>query len=188
MGGRDKLLLELDGVPLLHRQAAAALSLGAPVLITLPRGRDRRRGKALGGLKGPLWTREVEGDEGMAASLRAGASWALGQGARALMVMLPDLPGIGAPEIATLAQAFAQEPGRCLRATSQDGEPGHPVILPARLFTAVADLHGDQGARALLARESVLSLPLPGRAAVMDLDTPDAWAAWQTRDNSTPTV
>ena len=67
---------------------------------------------------------------------------------------------------------------RPVRATGADGTPGHPVIFPARLFAALARLKGDTGARAVLEGEAVLHVALPGRAALVDLDTPEDWAGW----------
>ncbi|MCV6595140.1 MAG: NTP transferase domain-containing protein, partial [Silicimonas sp.] len=49
MRGRDKLLEPIGGVPLLRRQALAALTTGCPVLVTLPEGNEPRRA-ALEGL------------------------------------------------------------------------------------------------------------------------------------------
>ncbi|MBK1634394.1 nucleotidyltransferase family protein [Rhodovulum adriaticum] len=181
MGGQDKLLMPVDGEPLLRRQVRAALATGQRVLATLPRGRATARAAALAGLAGPLTIAEIDAEEGMAASLRAGAKAAQAAHAAGLMVMLPDMPEIGASHVARLARAFAEVPERPLRATDMAGIPGHPAILPARLFPALAGLRGDAGARALLQRENVRLIPLAGRAAITDLDTPADWAAWQSR-------
>ena len=68
-----------------------------------------------------------------------------------------------------------------LRATAEDGRPGHPVILPARLYPLLAGLAGDTGARTVLAAHAaeVVAHPLPGTRALVDLDTPEAWADWR---------
>lgn len=181
MGDIDKLVLLVEDAPLLRRQVRAALTLGAPVLVALPQGRAQARAAALAGLAGPLDTQMVDGAEGMAAALRAGAAAAAQRGAQGLMVVLPDMPDIGGKEIAALARSFAQAPQSCLRATTAEGHPGHPVILPARLFPALAALRGDTGARAILAKERVRTVALPGQRAITDLDTPEAWARWRAQ-------
>ena len=85
---------------------------------------------------------------------------------------------------------FRHDPAKPLRATDSNGQAGHPVIFPARLFGAMAQLSGDRGARAILADEDVVWLSLPGRRATLDLDTPEAWAEWHlrlsTEANDTP--
>ncbi|MCC5984225.1 MAG: nucleotidyltransferase family protein [Rhodobacteraceae bacterium] len=182
MRGRDKLLEPVDGAPLLRRQAARALVTGAAVLVTL-RPADHARRAALSGLA--VATRPVpDAAEGMAASLRAGAAWAGETGARALMILLPDMPGITTADIGALCAAWAADPGTPLRAATATGTPGHPVILPRTLFPALRALSGDQGARPLLPA-TTRHHPLPDDRAVTDLDTPEAWAAWRAR-NPTP--
>ncbi|MBC7156358.1 MAG: NTP transferase domain-containing protein [Rhodobacteraceae bacterium] len=178
MRGRDKLLEPVDGIALLRRQALAALATGAHVLVTLPDPAGAR-GAALDGLA----LRRIavpDAAEGMAASFRRAAA-ALPPGTPAAMVLLPDLPEITADDLRALlaARAAALPATPVLRATAADGTPGHPVIVPARLFPRLATLHGDTGARAILAGETVRAVALPGRRATTDLDTPEAWAAWR---------
>ncbi|MGB3754105.1 MAG: hypothetical protein WA954_09435, partial [Parerythrobacter sp.] len=71
-----------------------------------------------------------------------------------------------------------------VQATAADLTPGQPVIFPRRLFPALAELQGDVGGRAVLTREVVVTVPLAGRRALVDLDTPEEWAAWRARSPS----
>ena len=178
MRGRDKLLEVVRGRALLRERAEVALRVSPDVLVTLPPD-DHARAAALEGLA--VVRRTVpEAAEGMASSLRAGADWAQARGARALMVVLPDMPDLTAEDLETALRAF--DGGTILRATSGDGRPGHPVIFPAALLPEMAALAGDEGARALLARHPVTLCPLPGARAITDLDTPEAWAAWRAEN------
>lgn len=177
MRGRDKLLEEVDGVALLRRSAMRAVATGAVVAVTLPFGGARKA--ALDGLG--LTILEIDATEGMAASLRAGGTWAMGLGASALMVALPDMPDITTGDMTALFTAQAQHPETPLRAATEDGRPGHPVILPQRVFAQMATLKGDQGARAILKDHPPRLHPLPGQRALTDLDTPEAWAAWRAK-------
>jgi CTP:molybdopterin cytidylyltransferase MocA len=185
MRGRDKLLEQVRGRPLLADRVAAALELGGEVLVTLPPGAGARA-RALAPLAGPLlWLQEVpEASEGMAASLRRGAHWAQGRGAGALMVLLPDLPDLTPEDLRAVLRAFDGQ--RILRATAQDGRPGHPVVFPARHLAGMAALRGDAGARAILATHEVAHVALPGGRAVTDLDTPEDWAAWRAGEGPKP--
>lgn len=185
MRGRDKLLEEVRGRALLADRVAMALDLGGEVLATLPPG-GRARAAALAPLAGPrLRLEEVpEAGEGMAASLRRGADWAEGRGARALMVLLPDMPDLTVDDLRAVLAAFD---GRCiLRATSEDGRGGHPVVFPARYLPEMAALSGDEGARTILAAHDVTRIALPGNRAVTDLDTPEDWAAWRAARSRNP--
>lgn len=183
MKGRDKLLEPVEGVPLIARQARAARDAGAPVIVTLPpEARERRN--AIKGL-GVTLLEVAQAAEGMAASLRAGAAEAARRGAAGLMVLPADMPEIAASDIAEMIAAFrAADPPPILRATTQAGEPGHPVIFPTRFFDAMTQIEGDRGARDVLAREAsqVVDYPLRGARARVDLDTPEDWAAWRARN------
>jgi CTP:molybdopterin cytidylyltransferase MocA len=56
------------------------------------------------------------------------------------------------------------------------------VIFPARLRHDLLALSGDAGGREILKREEVVLVPLPGRRALTDLDTPEDFAAWSGRE------
>lgn len=178
MQGRDKLLEDVGGTPLLRRQARLALSTAAPVLVTLRAGHPDRRA-ALDGLDGLEVRTLRDAAEGMAASLRAGGAWAMSRGARGLMVLLGDMPDLRVDDLNKLVRAFSSEPDKAWRATDETDRPGHPVILPARLFPRLAGLKGDVGARPILADETLGLIALPGHRATTDLDTPADWAAWR---------
>lgn len=180
MAGVDKLLEPVGGVPQLRRAVDAARRSGAAkVWVTLPPDATARRAV----LKG-TWARVIEVPdwaEGLSASLRAGAMAATAQNAAALIVLLADLPEIEASDVARFVAAHAEAPDRLLRGTDGAGRPGHPVLIPARMFPAIAGLTGDAGARDLIAAEGAAAgtIVLPGARAVTDLDTPEAWAAWR---------
>jgi len=175
MQGRDKLMENVEGQPLLARQTHMALATGAPVLVTVRPGDERI--KALPkGAKG----REVQdASEGIAASLRTGAAWAQDLGADALMVVLADLPDLTVQDLEMVADHFKKDPSLICRASDDSGKPGHPVIFPAKYFAQIQRLSGDQGAKAILAQAQPRICRLPGLRATTDLDTPEAWAAWR---------
>jgi len=179
MRGTDKLLQPVDGQPILRLVAQRALQVTPHVGVALhPDGTPRHQ--ALAGL--PISCLPVkDASEGMAASLRAGARWAMALDVQALMIALPDMPEITAEDMRELIFAQARRPQTPLRASTTDGQPGHPVILPRSLFVAMESLAGDTGAKTLLHNHSVLLHPLPGQRALLDLDTPEQWALW--RDN-----
>lgn len=176
MAGRDKLMEEVEGRPLIRRQAEIALEAGLAPVVALPAA-DHPRAAALAGL--PLRTLVLPGaQEGMGGTLREGVA-ALPPCPR-FMVMAADLPGLTAADLARMAGA---EPGDALVviATDAAGQFGHPVIFDATLRPAFAGLSGDDGARAVVRsqRGRIMTVPLPGDHATRDLDTPADWAAWR---------
>lgn len=174
MRGGDKLMEEVGGIPLLRRQVLAALASGARVVVTLPPDRPARA-KVLDGLGAEVAVLP-DAAEGMAASLRHGARVAGG----ALMVLPADMPEIDTADLLAVLAAHAAAPDAILRGASGE-TAGHPVLFPADLRADLAQLAGDEGARSVLARhrDRVQRVPLPGRHALTDLDTPEDWAAWR---------
>ncbi len=181
MRGADKLLEPVAGEHILARQARIARATGAGVIVTLPAGATARQ-QALRGAGVRILT-VPDAAEGMAGSIRAGVA-ALEAGARGMMILLADMPEITTADLAAMLAAFAADPAQpILRATDAAGTPGHPVIIPARHFAALAELTGDTGARDLLGahRGETRFFAVPGHAATTDLDTPEAWAEWRAR-------
>ena len=118
----------------------------------------------------------------MAASLAAGIA-ALPEICAGAMLLLGDMPEVSAADMDRLVAAFAKDNQNVIRAVDADDQDGHPVIFPARLFPDLTRLRGDRGARDILAAEDIHRVALPGRHATRDLDTPEAWAAWQAEQS-----
>ena len=89
MRGRDKLLEDIDGVPLLRRTALRALATEHPVHIALP-ARPHPRFDALKGLD-VAHVEVANAALGMSESLKAGIA-ALPQDTTAALVVLADMP------------------------------------------------------------------------------------------------
>ncbi len=177
MGGADKLLQPVDGQPLIRRTVQQALATGHPVTVLLAPDRPARAMALRDLAVETVGVRDA--DRGMSASIRAGIA-SLPRDAPGAMFLLADMPDLEASDLAALVDAFHQAGGtRVVRAAGADGTPGAPSVVPRRLFKTMAALQGDQGGRAAMREEDVLLVPLPGRRALTDLDTPADWAAWR---------
>ncbi|WP_299921464.1 nucleotidyltransferase family protein [uncultured Pelagimonas sp.] len=181
MRGQDKLLQDVGGVPMLRRQVETALATGAHVCVTLP-DHDHPRAAALQGL--PVQIVAVpDANLGMSASLRRGVGM-LPRNQRAVMILPADMPDLTTEDLLAVYQGFCNEAHPTLQqATSADGNPGHPVLFPADCFTALMAVSGDQGARAVLKANKyrLRRVALSDDRALVDLDTPEAWAAWRAK-------
>ena len=180
MRGRDKLLEEVDGLPLLRQQALKAVAVTTgPVLVALPPEPHARYG-ALAGVK--VQTLAVpDASEGINASLRA-AFGALPNDSPCAMVMLADLPELTSEDLARVADAVDLDSDTLVwRGATQSGAAGHPVVFHADLFAALGALRGDVGTGDVmaLAKGRICKVPLKDERARRDLDTPEDWAAWR---------
>lgn len=178
MRGADKLLQKIDNVPLLYRQTQMALRVSDDVRVALP-PRPHPRYGVLKGL--PVRLVEVtEAAEGLGASLRT--VMATLDDATHAMVLLADLPDITDEDLRTIIRATRTEPDALIwRGATADGQGGHPMIFESSLFQEFARLKGDTGGQDIVrsAGNRVCLVPLPGNRALLDLDTPEDWAAWR---------
>ena len=57
-----------------------------------------------------------------------------------------------------------------------EGKRGNPVLWSRRFFPDLMAIEGDVGARHLIGRygEAVVEVPVEGKAALVDVDTPEA--------------
>ena len=180
MRGADKLLQDIDGVPLIATMAKRALATGSPVKVCLPPDVGNRH-SALEGL--PITQVSVsDADLGMAHSIRAGIA-ALPADCTAALILPADMPEITSDDLMTMIEAHNFAPTALLQATSVEGVPGHPVIFPESCFAALKQISGDTGAKPVLRAfaGTKKQVALPGAHALTDLDTPEDWAAWRAR-------
>lgn len=184
MNGRDKLLLDVAGQPLLRHVVRRAVATGHPVLVVLQQG-DQLRRTALDGLDVQIVAVQ-DADLGMAQSLRAGLL-AAPDAFDAIIVALADMPEITTDDYLNIINSFSADPHSNIhRATSHDGIAGNPVLLPKWALNDPDIFTGDAGARHLLRQYSdrVRLVRLPENHATTDLDTPADWTAWRARNQA----
>ncbi len=173
MGGPHKLLATFDGISLVRIMAERACATGAPVFVVTGH-RHLEITAVLAGL--PIENvHNPYFESGMASSIVAGFGAASASGSVGVLVMLADMPGVETSDLMALIQAFQAAGGEAIVRAASDGKRGNPVILPISLRSAVMALRGDVGARGII---DGCGLPVVdveiGRAAYLDVDTPDA--------------
>lgn len=179
MGGPNKLLLPVGGEPMVRRVAEAALaSRAAPVVVVVGHQQHEIRA-VLRGLK-VRFAANPDFAQGLSTSLKAGLAALPGDVAGAV-VCLGDMPRVGAALIDRLMAAFDPDRGRGVVVPTWRGKRGNPVLWGRAHFAAMRELSGDAGAKHLIGEhaEAVVEVEAGDDAALADIDTPEALAAFQ---------
>jgi CTP:molybdopterin cytidylyltransferase MocA len=172
MAGTQKLLLDLDGTPMIKHVIQAASEGGCHQTVVVYSAEDVK--EKIDGDAELVYNPEAR--TGMASSLQAGLR-ALRPEIEAAVVMLGDQPLVGSRTVAALLRAWRREGSRPAVAVSQGHkEWAPPVVLSRELWEELFALKGDAGARQVLQGhpELVDVVPAPGRGD--DVDTPDDYA------------
>jgi len=177
MGGPNKLLAEVGGKPLVRIAAEQALASRArPVVVVT----GHQRGEVEAALAGlPVaFAHNPDFAEGLSGSLKVGIA-ALPAEVDGAIVCLGDMPQVDAALIDRLIAGFDPEKGALVVVPTIAGKRGNPVVWSRRFFGDLAQLEGDVGARHLIGSypEAVVEVPVTGRGALIDVDTPDALRA-----------
>ena len=172
MAGAQKLLLDLDGTPMVKHVIQAASEGGCHQTVVVYSSDDVKA--AVGG--DAELVHNPHARTGMASSLQAGLR-AMRPEIEAAVVLLGDQPLVGSRTVAALLRAWRREGSRPAVAVSQgQREWAPPVVLARDLWEQLFALKGDAGARQVLQGhpELIDVVPAPGRGD--DIDTPDDYA------------
>jgi molybdenum cofactor cytidylyltransferase len=179
MGRRNKLLEEINGMPMVRH---VALALGASQVaktIVVTGHEDTKVRQALDGLD-VGYAHNPDYEQGLSTSLRAGLE-ALGDdtGIDGVVICLGDMPSVTPLLINRLIAAFRPAEGRAIVLPTHDGKRGNPVLWDRRFFDAMKTVAGDVGARHLLGEneELVTEIEAGDDAVLLDIDTPQALKA-----------
>lgn len=169
MHGRQKLLLPLDGKPVVRWSVEAVLPHVADVVVVT--GPDGAVRPSLEGL--PVrFAVNPRPEAGQGASIAAGVA-ALAPATTAALVVLGDQPRLPPGVIPALLAARART-GKAIVAPVYRGTRGTPVLFAAEVFPELAALTGDAGARSVVdARPERVATVEVAAAMPADVDTPE---------------
>jgi len=167
--GKPKQLLPFNGSStLVHWAAQCACSSCCSRVAVVVGARSEEVTESVRGLPVEILD-GFDWREGMAASIRTAALWAIDRGADALMLCVCDQPFLTARHLNALW--FASANGKRLAASHYAGKTAVPAIFPERYFGALLALRGDEGGAGILRREpNVARVAWPEGA--VDVDTP----------------
>jgi molybdenum cofactor cytidylyltransferase len=174
MGGPNKLLVEIDGVPMVVRVAQRLLASRARPIIAVLGNQAEAVDAALGKL--PIErVRNPEFAGGLSTSLKRGIA-ALPVDLDGVLVCLGDMPLITGRHLDRLIAAFNPLEGRAIIVPTRRGKRGNPVLWSKQFFPEMTELAGDVGAKHLIGEhaELVAEVEMDDDATLVDIDTPEA--------------
>jgi len=177
MGGPNKLLAEIGGRPLVRIVAEEALASRARPVVVVTGHQHERVETALAGV--PMTcVHNPHFADGLGTSLKTAIA-ALPADVDGAVVCLGDMPQVDAALIDRLIGVIDPDKGALVAVPTIDGKRGNPVVWSRRFFPDLMAVEGDAGARHLIGRyaEAVVEVPVSGKAALIDIDTPEALEA-----------
>jgi molybdenum cofactor cytidylyltransferase len=179
----NKLLVDLDGEPLIARTVDAALASRAANVVVVTGYQAARVRAALAG-RDIAFAHNRYYARGLSSSLRRGLA-ALDAAIEGALICLGDMPWVSASDLDALIAAFARA-DRPICVPVRGRRRGNPVLWPARHFAALRALQGDVGARGLLRRHAreALRVSRPDAGVTSDVDLPADLVAFVSRRSS----
>jgi molybdenum cofactor cytidylyltransferase len=175
MGKANKLLAEIDGVPMVARvaQTVCASRAGSVVVVT---GHEAEKVRAALVNLSVEFTHNPDFDTGLSSSLKVGVKSMQNANVSGCLVCLGDMPLLKPDHLNVLIDAFDEDENRTICVPTTRGKRGNPVLWGASLFDEMAAVTGDVGARALIGehQDLVCEVDLDDDAVFTDVDTPAA--------------
>ncbi len=182
MGAVNKLELLVDGTPLLRRTAEILLaSQLQEVAVVLGYQADRA-----GSLLDSLHLKSVYNAayrEGQMTSVYQGLQ-SLSQACDGVMICLSDQPLLQVDDINCLIEAFGKRSHGSIMVPTYQGKRGNPVILDYQHREDILNGERSLGCKKLIEKnpELVSSFEMSNNHVVIDLDTPEEFAALTRRE------
>ncbi len=177
-GGR-KLLVPIDGEPLLDRTIGSLLDGGVDeIIVVVPKGSTELERDVNAFLDARV--RPIENPDpsrGMFSSIQEAAAEVDGD---AIVVLPGDMPFVRSETVAALLGAYARRPA--IISPRYEGKRGHPVVLPAALRDEIRAADPRSNLHEIIKKHQNerVDVDVADRGVVRDVDTPEDLAAGST--------
>jgi len=171
-GDEQKLLVDLDGEPLVRHAARTLLDADLDgVVAVLGHERERVAAALPDGIE---TVHNPDYADGQATTVARGARAAAERGAGAAVFALGDMPCVDPKTVAALVAAYRSENRETdaeIVVPTYDGRRGNPVLFGAAHFDALQNVSGDTGGRALFDSFPVERVAVDDPGIHRDVDT-----------------
>ena len=181
MGRNNKLLLNVNGIPLVRKSAINILNSNV-TSITVVTGFDENKiVNALSGLN-VNFVKNINFREGLSSSLKAGLA-NITPTPSAVIICLADMPKIQPEHINQLIENFDPLKGWEICIPTNNGKRGNPVLIGSRFFPYIFETSGDFGAKQVMKQHSdkIVEVEIGTSDIHFDIDTQDEYENFTTR-------
>jgi molybdenum cofactor cytidylyltransferase len=179
MGGPNKLLMDVNGQPLIRRTVETIKAAGINDIIVVVGHQEAEVREALH-KTAVRFVANPNFADGLSTSLKAGLA-ELPTDTEAALVCLGDMPLLKPQHITQLVAGFDADASKLIGVPTHTGKCGNPILWGKRFFDEMRTLSGDVGAKHLIgANESlVYEVEFDDTGVLMDLDTREQWQRFQ---------
>lgn len=181
MGRRNKLLLPIDGVPLVRRSLETLVACDFVELIAVVGHEEQRVIAALDGLDVTTVHNPAYAD-GQMTSVRAGLG-ALTRPSDGVMICLADQPAIERRDVEIIRRAFGRRGTHAVTVPTYAGKRGNPIVLERTRCDEILGRQGNFACRQFIERNAdlVSTVEMERDHVIVDVDRDQDYEAWSTR-------
>ena len=181
MGRNNKLLLNVDGIPLVRKSAINILNSKVTSMTVVTGFDENKIVNALSGLN-VNFVKNINFREGLSSSLKAGLA-NITPTPSAVIICLADMPKIQPEHINQLIENFDPLKGWEICIPTNNGKRGNPVLIGSRFFSYIFETSGDFGAKQVMKQHSdkIVEVEIGTSDIHFDIDTQDEYENFTTR-------
>ncbi len=181
MGPNNKLLLNVDGIPLVRKSAINILNSNVTSMTVVTGFDENKIVNALSGLN-VNFVKNINFREGLSSSLKAGLA-NITPTPSAVIICLADMPKIQPEHINQLIENFDPLKGWEICILTNNGKRGNPVLIGSRFFPYIFETSGDFGAKQVMKQHSdkIVEVEIGTSDIHFDIDTQDEYENFTTR-------
>ena len=181
MGRNNKLLLNVDGIPLVRKSAINILNSNVASMTVVTGFDENKIVNALSGLN-VNFVKNINFREGLSSSLKAGLA-NITPTPSAVIICLADMPKIQPEHINQLIENFDPLKGWEICIPTNNGKRGNPVLIGSRFFPYIFETSGDFGAKQVMKQHSdkIVEVEIGTSDIHFDIDTQDEYENFTTR-------
>ena len=174
--GSPKLLLPLNGQPIIHHPISLAMQQELHPIVVVAGQYIEEISKGMKDAKEITFLYNPDYQEGISSSLKLGIK-TIANDVDAAIIFLGDQPFVRESVIRSIVAEYEKdrENSKWIVRPRYAGQPGHPILFDRKLFGDFATINGDVGGRTIIKshKDRLKFIDFSEQLWGMDIDTPE---------------